>query len=148
MVETATAGRSAMRGPWTGTSCATDFKVTMCEGGASAGRAVGSMRRCGGSWLHHSWRAGPCDRRHSCTSASVFCDSGSYMWIRISLKMTDRRHMLMKHDAECAVVGGYFHVTPTCCAPNGTHISSSAESSTGQDVSLARRARGCHGPYT
>lgn len=54
------------------------------------------------------------------------------MWMRISLKMTDRRHMLMKQEAEWAVVGGYFHVTPTCCAPKGTQMSSSAESSTGK----------------
>ncbi|KAH6608910.1 hypothetical protein Trco_002256 [Trichoderma cornu-damae] len=53
------------------------------------------------------------------------------MWIKISLKMTDSRHMLRKHEAEWAVEGGYFQgVVWSGGAPKGTHSSFSAESST------------------
>lgn len=43
--------------------------------------------------------------------------------------MSESWHMLVKHEAECDVVGGYFQ-SPEGDAPNGVHRSFSAESST------------------
>lgn len=101
----------------------------MWLGGASGGSMLASILKKGGSSSQHCFRAASCLTRHSWISASLFCWRGSYMWMRIWLKIMERRHICTKQDVECAAMGGYF--TPSgYVSPNGVHISFSLESST------------------
>ena len=107
----------------------THLRVTMWLGGANGGSMLASIFRNGGSSSQHCLRAASCLTRHSWISASLFCWRGSYMWMRIWLKMTESRHICTKQDVECAAMGGYF--TPSgYVSPKGVHISFSLESST------------------